>query len=137
MKAAYEMFRKGLVVSEMSGNLEYRKDLLGQMADLTYDMGDYLRQHNIPECVKDILIRYPTGGKMNLKSLLHCELNLSISRKFWRMSCSVKNRAEKCAVIAYSHSDRYIVNSFVFVILSAEENVRQIGKEISGLCIQT
>lgn len=41
MKAAYEMFRKGLVVSEMSGNLEYRKDLLGQMADLTYDMGDY------------------------------------------------------------------------------------------------
>lgn len=40
--AAAGMYRKGLEVSETSGNMEYRKSLLGQMADLSYETGDYL-----------------------------------------------------------------------------------------------
>ena len=40
--AAAAMYGKGLEVSDSSGNMEYRKSLLGQMADLSYEMGDYV-----------------------------------------------------------------------------------------------
>lgn len=50
---AAEMYRKGLDVSEKSGNMEYRQQLLGHMADLAYGAGDweatarYSRMHRV------------------------------------------------------------------------------------------
>lgn len=38
---AANMYKKGLAISETSGNLEYRQALLGNMADLAYDSGDW------------------------------------------------------------------------------------------------
>lgn len=39
--AAAAMYRKGLDISDTSGNIEYRTSLLGHMADLAYETGDY------------------------------------------------------------------------------------------------
>lgn len=39
--AAADMYRKGLDISETSGNIEYRQDLLGRIAALTYEAGKY------------------------------------------------------------------------------------------------
>lgn len=50
---AAEMYRKGLDLSETSGNMEYRQQLLGHMADLAYGAGDweatakYSRMHRV------------------------------------------------------------------------------------------
>ena len=38
---AADMYRKGLDISETSGNIEYRQDLLGRIAALTYEAGKY------------------------------------------------------------------------------------------------
>ena len=38
---AADMYRKGLDISETSGNIEYRQDLLGSIAGLTYEAGKY------------------------------------------------------------------------------------------------
>lgn len=40
--AAAGMYRRGLEISDSTGNMEYRKSLLGQMADLSYEMGNYM-----------------------------------------------------------------------------------------------
>ena len=41
-RGAIEMYRRGLSVSDTSGNMEFRKSLLGSIADLSYDLGDYV-----------------------------------------------------------------------------------------------
>ena len=54
-----------------------------------------MRQHNIPECVKDILIRYPTGGKMNLKESIALRVESEHKQKILENELQRKKTEQK------------------------------------------
>ncbi len=100
--SAYKMLFKGLEVSEISGNVEYRQKIYGAIADMSYYRGDYVEASDFYKKYKIYSDSISRRREMEFYDLIFSNLQVEKDNQILAKVIECKEAEKKVAVLLFS-----------------------------------